>query len=74
MYHITVSVGLQLPRRHLMKCEDGFDAQPTHLPQTPAGRAATIARGVMIFRQKLKQGLVKPDATKEGPLCMDTYR
>lgn len=28
----------------------------------------------MIFRQKLKQGLIKPEATKEGPLCMDTYR
>lgn len=52
----------------------GFDAQPAHLPQTPAGRAATIARGAMIFRQQLKQGLITPDATKEGPLCMDTYR
>lgn len=28
----------------------------------------------MIFRQKLKQGLIKPDGTKEGPHCMDTYR
>lgn len=28
----------------------------------------------MIFRQRLKQGLIKPEATKEGPLCMDTYR
>lgn len=53
---------------------DGFDSQPTHLPQGPAGRAATIARGAMIFRQQLKQGLIQPDATKEGPLCMDTYR
>jgi carnitine O-acetyltransferase len=28
----------------------------------------------MIFRQKLKQGLIKPDGTKEGPHCMDSYR
>lgn len=53
---------------------DGFDAHPSHLTQTPAARAAGIARAAMIFRQKLKQGLIRPDATKEGPLCMDTYR
>lgn len=28
----------------------------------------------MIFRQQLRRGLVKPDGTKEGPFCMDTYR
>lgn len=28
----------------------------------------------MIFRQNLKRGLVKPEGTKEGPFCMDTYR
>jgi len=28
----------------------------------------------MIFRQKLKQGLIPPEGTKEGPYCMDTYR
>ncbi|TFK74974.1 carnitine acetyl transferase [Pluteus cervinus] len=52
----------------------GFDAHPTHLSQTPAGRAAGLARAVMVFRQNLKKGLVTPEATKEGPLCMDTYR
>ncbi|KAL4265504.1 carnitine/choline acetyltransferase family protein [Pleurotus pulmonarius] len=52
----------------------GFDRQPAHLPQSPAGRAATIARGAMLFRQQLRKGLVKPDGTKEGPFCMDTYR
>ncbi|KAF9453573.1 carnitine acetyl transferase [Macrolepiota fuliginosa MF-IS2] len=52
----------------------GFDSQPVHLPQSPAGRAATIARGAMLFRQQVKQGLVTPEATKEGPICMDTYR
>ncbi|KAJ7587978.1 carnitine acetyl transferase [Mycena floridula] len=52
----------------------GFDEQPAHLSQTPAARAAVLARGAMLFREKLKRGLLKPDATKEGPLCMDTYR
>ncbi len=28
----------------------------------------------MIFRQKLKRGQLKPEGTKEGPFCMDTYR
>jgi carnitine O-acetyltransferase len=53
---------------------DGFDAQPSHLPQTPAGRAAGLARACMIFRQQLKHGLLQPEGTKEAPLCMDTYR
>ncbi|KAJ7195863.1 carnitine acetyl transferase [Mycena rebaudengoi] len=52
----------------------GFDAHPAHLPQTPANRAAALARATMLFRQQLQQGLLKPEATKEGPICMDTYR
>ncbi|TFK51836.1 acyltransferase ChoActase/COT/CPT [Heliocybe sulcata] len=52
----------------------GFDDAPPHLPQTPTSRAASLTRAVMLFRQKLKQGLIKPEATKEGPLDMDTYR
>jgi carnitine O-acetyltransferase len=28
----------------------------------------------MIFRQQLKLGSILPESTKEGPLCMDTYR
>ncbi|PPQ91497.1 hypothetical protein CVT25_013754 [Psilocybe cyanescens] len=52
----------------------GFDQPPSHLSSAPAARAAGIARAAMIFRQRLKQGLIKPEATKEGPLCMDTYR
>ncbi|TFK39911.1 acyltransferase ChoActase/COT/CPT [Crucibulum laeve] len=52
----------------------GFDSPPAHLSQTPAGRAAGIARAAMIFRQQLKRGLIKPEGTKEGPICMDTYR
>ncbi|KAG6909331.1 hypothetical protein DXG01_000931 [Tephrocybe rancida] len=54
--------------------DDGFDEQPAHLPQTPSARAAGLARGAMIFRKNLKQGLIAPDSTKEGPICMDTYR
>ncbi|EDR14041.1 uncharacterized protein LACBIDRAFT_244106 [Laccaria bicolor S238N-H82] len=52
----------------------GFDRPPAHLGQTPVAKAAGIARAAMIFRQRLKQGLIKPEATKEGPICMDTYR
>ncbi|PPQ62888.1 hypothetical protein CVT24_006286 [Panaeolus cyanescens] len=52
----------------------GFDNPPPHLGQTPAARAAGIARAAMIFRQNLKQGKIAPEGTKEGPLCMDTYR
>jgi carnitine O-acetyltransferase len=28
----------------------------------------------MLFRKQYKLGLLKPDATKEGPICMDSYR
>ncbi|KAI0681943.1 carnitine acetyl transferase [Cytidiella melzeri] len=52
----------------------GFDGQPSHLPQTPAARAAALTRATMLFRQQFKLGQVKPEATKEGPLCMDTWR
>ncbi|KAJ3745338.1 carnitine acetyl transferase [Lentinula detonsa] len=52
----------------------GFDDHPSHLRQTPAARAAALARGAMLFRKKLKQGKVTPEGTKEGPFCMDTYR
>ncbi|KAF7795054.1 hypothetical protein EIP86_006198 [Pleurotus ostreatoroseus] len=52
----------------------GFDEHPSRLPQTALNRAAAIIRAGMIFRQWFKQGEVKPEATKEGPLCMDTWR
>lgn len=52
----------------------GFDGQPAHLPQSPAARAAGLARGALVFRQKLLSGQVGPDKTKEGQFCMDTYR
>jgi carnitine O-acetyltransferase len=57
-----------------LKLIDGFDQPPSHLPSSPAARAAGIARATMIFRKQLKQGLIKPESTKSGPLCMDTYR
>ncbi|KAF9240718.1 acyltransferase ChoActase/COT/CPT [Melanogaster broomeanus] len=53
---------------------DGFEPQPTHLPQSPAARAAGIARGAMLFRQKLRSGQISPDGIKDTQLCMDTYR
>lgn len=52
----------------------GFDSHPRHLKQNPAARAGGLARAVLIFRRNLKQGLLVPDATKDGPICMDTYR
>ncbi|KAJ7091566.1 acyltransferase ChoActase/COT/CPT [Mycena belliarum] len=52
----------------------GFDAQPLHQYQSAAARAAYLARATMIFRKQCKLGLITPEATKEGPLCMDTYR
>ncbi|KAF9563145.1 acyltransferase ChoActase/COT/CPT [Agrocybe pediades] len=52
----------------------GFDQSPSHLSNAPAARAAGITRAAMVFRQKLKKGLLKPEGTKEGPICMDTYR
>ncbi|KAF8576139.1 acyltransferase ChoActase/COT/CPT [Ramaria rubella] len=52
----------------------GFDMHPAHLPQTAAHRAAALSRASLLFRRQLKRGILKPDATKEGPLCMDTWR
>ncbi|KAJ7117643.1 acyltransferase ChoActase/COT/CPT [Mycena epipterygia] len=52
----------------------GFDAQPILLPQSAVSRAAYLARATMLFRKNLKLGLLEPEATKDGPLCMDTYR
>ncbi|KZT67345.1 acyltransferase ChoActase/COT/CPT [Daedalea quercina L-15889] len=52
----------------------GFDAHPVHLPQTALHRAASIVRAGMLFRQQYKLGKLPPEATKEGPICVDTYR
>lgn len=53
---------------------DGFKDHPAHLPQTPVHRAASLVRAVMLFREQLKLGTLQPEATKEGPICMDSYR
>ncbi|KAH7101487.1 acyltransferase ChoActase/COT/CPT [Auriculariales sp. MPI-PUGE-AT-0066] len=52
----------------------GFDEHPAHLPQRSTHRAAAIARAALLFRRQLKQGQLTPDATKEGAICMDTFR
>lgn len=53
---------------------DGFVEHPVHLPQTPVHRAASLIRAAMLYRQQLKLGQAEPEKTKEGPICMDTYR
>ena len=75
MYRITVSLlPLLRAHHHSLPSIDGFNHQPAHLPQTPAARAAGIARGAMLFRQNLRSGQLAPDAIKDTQLCMDTYR
>ncbi|CDO69773.1 hypothetical protein BN946_scf184766.g18 [Trametes cinnabarina] len=52
----------------------GFKEHPAHLPQTPLHRAASIVRAVMLFREQFKLGQVPSERTKEGPICMDSWR
>ncbi|KAJ7698930.1 acyltransferase ChoActase/COT/CPT [Mycena rosella] len=52
----------------------GFDGQPSTKPQSAAARAAYLTRATLLFRRQYKRGLLEPEATKDGPLCMDTYR
>ncbi|KAI0832103.1 carnitine acetyl transferase [Trametes gibbosa] len=52
----------------------GFKEHPAHLPQTPLHRAASIVRAAMLFREQYKLGQVSPEATREGPICMDSWR
>ncbi|KAF9269113.1 carnitine acetyl transferase [Marasmius fiardii PR-910] len=42
--------------------------------ESNAHLAAALVRGTMLFRQSLKRGELKPEGTKEGFFCMDTYR
>jgi carnitine O-acetyltransferase len=53
---------------------DGFEDQPSHLPQTPESRAANLIRAAMLFRKKFKLGQVPPEGPKDDPFCMDTWR
>ncbi|KAJ7804567.1 carnitine acetyl transferase [Mycena olivaceomarginata] len=48
----------------------GFDA---HSPHEYTG-SRTLPAPRCFFRQQYKLGLLKPEATKEGPICMDSYR
>ncbi|KAI0364352.1 carnitine acetyl transferase [Pilatotrama ljubarskyi] len=52
----------------------GFKDHPKHLPQTAVHRAASLVRAGMLFREQYKLGQVSPEATKDGPLCMDGWR
>ncbi|TRM69826.1 acyltransferase ChoActase/COT/CPT [Schizophyllum amplum] len=52
----------------------GFTKHPSHLKQTPAARAAALARGAMLFRQQWKLGQLEPDRAKDTAFCMDTFR
>ena len=53
---------------------DGFEDHPSHLPQTPESRAASLVRAAMLFRKKFKLGQVPPEGPKGDPFCMDTWR
>ena len=52
----------------------GFDAHPPQYPRGSAHRAAALTRAILLFRQAYRTGALKPEGTKEGPICMDTYR
>lgn len=52
----------------------GFDKHPSQYPQTPAHRAAVLTRSGLLFRQAYRQGKLTPERTKEGPICMNSYR
>ncbi|EJD07249.1 carnitine acetyl transferase [Fomitiporia mediterranea MF3/22] len=52
----------------------GFDDHPPMYPRGSVHRAAALTRAVLLFRKSYKLGLLPPEATKEGPICMDTYR
>jgi hypothetical protein len=52
--------------------QDGFYDSATS--KKPVTRAAEIIRSAMLFRDQLRRGELEPEATKEGPIDMDTYR
>jgi len=53
---------------------DGFEDQPSHLPQTPVSRAANLVRAAMVFRKQFKLGQIPPEGPKDDPWCMNTWR
>ncbi|KAI5117139.1 hypothetical protein M0805_008258 [Coniferiporia weirii] len=52
----------------------GFDAHPSQYPRGPVHRAAALTRAILLFRKMYRTGVLTPEGTKDGPLCMDTYR
>lgn len=72
--HISAVVRERSYRNSLCTLLDGFDAHPSHYPQTPTHRAAALTRATMLFRQKLKLGQLPVEGTKDTPFCMDTFR
>ncbi|KAI0060699.1 acyltransferase ChoActase/COT/CPT [Artomyces pyxidatus] len=52
----------------------GFSDTPSHLPDTPTHRAASLTRAALLFRQTLQRGELPPEGTKDTPFCMDTFR
>jgi carnitine O-acetyltransferase len=58
----------------LMSVVDGFEEHPSFLPQSAVSRAAALIRAALLIRRRLKRGQLQPEATKEGPLCMDSWR
>ena len=68
------AVVVKSPLLSLTRATDGFDDHPSHLPQTALNRAANLVRAAMLFRKQFKEGQVPPEATREGPMCMDTWR
>ncbi|KAL5512913.1 hypothetical protein ACEPAH_3311 [Sanghuangporus vaninii] len=52
----------------------GFDDHPTGYPRGLVHRAAALTRATLLFRKAYKVGTLKPEATREGPICVDTYR
>jgi carnitine O-acetyltransferase len=52
----------------------GFNDLPSRLGSSPAELAAGVVRSALLFREKLKNGQIAPDAVKDGAHCMDTWR
>ncbi|THH05513.1 hypothetical protein EW145_g4738 [Phellinidium pouzarii] len=52
----------------------GFDAHPVQYPRGPVHRAAALTRAIILFRKMYKNGTLTPEGTKDGAICMDTYR
>ncbi|PSR72459.1 hypothetical protein PHLCEN_2v11673 [Hermanssonia centrifuga] len=61
-------------KEYLGRREYGFKSQPVQHLHPALHRAASLVRASMLFRQQFKLGKVPPERTRDGPLCMDTWR